>query len=77
MSTSARAQELAEQLLGLEATRTPLPATAPSRHFGSGVRDVVRENRTAIMIGGGVVAAVLLFWGFKKMQEKKNEGNTA
>jgi hypothetical protein len=70
MSTSARAQELAEQLLGLEATRTPLPA-ASSRHFGAGIGEMVRDNKKAVMIGGALLGAVVIYWGYKKIQAKK------
>ena len=72
MATSARAQELAEQLLGLEATRTPLPE-ASGRHFGAGgVGQYVRANKKVVMIGA-LVGAVVLFYGYKKWQAKKAE----
>lgn len=76
MSTSARAQELAEQLLGLEATRTPLPA-ASSRHFGAGIGQVYQNNKKAFMIGGAVVAGLAIYWGYKKMQARKAGDKTA
>lgn len=71
MATSARAQELADQLLGLEATRTPLPS---GRHFGAGgVVEYVRSHKKAVTIAAVAIGAVALFYGYKKMQAKKAE----
>ena len=73
MSTSARAQELAEQLLGLEATRTPLPS---GRHFGAGgVGEFVRANKKAVTIAAVGLGAIALFYGYKKWEAKKQQAS--
>jgi hypothetical protein len=72
MSTSARAQELAEQLLGLEATRSPLPVER--RRFQGGVDSIksfVQNNKKAVMIGAVVVGAIAVYAGYKAYQKKQ------
>lgn len=70
MSTSARAQELAEQLLGLEATRAPLPVER--RHFGgmTEIKAFIEKNKKAVAVGAVVVGAVAIFAGYKAWQKK-------
>lgn len=73
MSTSPRAQELAEQLLGLEATRSPLPSVE-KRHFGMGMGDVkafMQKNKKAVIAVGVVVVAVAVFAGYKMYKNKQ------
>jgi hypothetical protein len=74
MATSARAQELAEQLLGLEATRTPLPS-AEGRRFGSGadVKLFLKRNKKVVAIAAVSVGAIALWFGYKAWQKKKGE----
>lgn len=72
MATSARAQELAEQLLGLEATRAPLPVE--KQHFQGGMDNVkafVQQNKKAVMIGAVVIGAVVVYAGYMAYQKKK------
>lgn len=72
MATSARAQELAEQLLGLEAVRAPLPVQ--SQKFGgmAEIKAFVQKNKKAITIGAVVIGAVAIFAGYKAYQKKQS-----
>jgi hypothetical protein len=72
MATSPRAQELAEQLLGLEATRAPLPVE--SRHFGAGmdkIKTFYRDHKTVALVGTALVVAAVAWAGYRVYQKKK------
>jgi uncharacterized membrane protein YebE (DUF533 family) len=71
MATSPRAQELVEQLLGLEASHASFPAE--SRRFGMGMEGMkafVRKNKTAVTIGVVAVVAVVAFAGYQAYEKK-------
>ena len=74
MATSARAQELAEQLLGLESSRVPLPA---ERMRFSGPRmdrfkAMVSGNKKMIVIAAVVaVGAIAVIAGVSAYEKKK------
>lgn len=74
MATSARAQELAEQLLGLEATRAPLPVERQRFQGGmDGIKAFVQNNKKAVTVAAVAIGAVVVFMGYKAYQKKKNE----
>ncbi len=77
MSTSARAQELAEQLLGLEATRSPLPVEG--RRYGAGmdkIKAFIQQNKKAVTVVAVVAVAVAAYAGYKAYQKKKEGGES-
>lgn len=75
MATSARAQELAEQLLGLEATRAPLPVEQQKFGGMEGIKAFVQKNKKAVTIGAVVIGAVVIFAGYKAYQKKQAAGS--
>lgn len=70
---SARAQELAEKLLGLEATRAPLPVEGQRfQGMGSNVKAFYQKNKKVLIVGTiAIVGAVVIYAGVKAYQDKK------
>ena len=71
MATSARAQELAEQLLGLEATRSPLPVERQRFQGMSEMKAFVQKHKKVFIVGAVVVGVVVIYAGVKAYQAKK------
>jgi hypothetical protein len=79
MATSARAQELAEQLLGLENTRAPLPVEKQRFQGGmDSIKGFVQRNKKAVTIAAVVVGAIVVYAGYKAYEKKKqNAGGSS
>ena len=66
---SARAQKLAEELLGLD-----IQTAAPEHRAYSGkAMDFYEEHKMAVLIGGAVVVGGLAYAGYKMYLKKKEE----
>ncbi len=70
MATSPRAQELAEQLLGMEATRLSMPAE--KRHFQgmNQIKAFVQRNKKAVIVGTVIVGAIAVYAGVIAYKKK-------
>lgn len=71
MATSARAQELADQLLDLEAMRGPLPAESRRFKGMNEIKAFVRAHKKAVMVVGVIAGALILYAGYKEYQKNR------
>jgi hypothetical protein len=70
MATSPRAQELANQLLDLEATRAPLPVEKRRFQGMNEVKAFIQKNKKAVTVAAVIAGAVVIFAGYKAYQKK-------